>query len=70
MHSHKMQPQPIDECISTLAAILAAPRERVPAVVTVFAQPPAQTTAQTSDKQVCKVTLHTHLARRTVHYCS
>eukprot|EP00884_Botryococcus_braunii_P002846 jgi/Botrbrau1/12562/Bobra.0169s0097.1 len=51
MHSHKMQPQPIDECISTLAAILAAPRERVPAVVTVFAQPPAQTTAQTSDKQ-------------------
>jgi hypothetical protein len=50
--SHKVGEQSMDDCISTLVTLLSAPPERVPPVVTVFAQPLQETTVQTIEKQV------------------
>jgi hypothetical protein len=50
--SHKVQQQPIEDCLATLGALLAGPRERVPPVTTVFAQPVHVGVQATRNKQV------------------
>lgn len=47
----------MDECIDSLVTLLAAPVERVPPVVTVFAQPLHEATVQAKEKQVHKALL-------------
>jgi hypothetical protein len=50
--SHKINPQPIEDCLATLGALLAGPPEWVPPVVTVFAQPMHEGVHVTRNEQV------------------